>query len=251
MNFVSSSLMWLALGALTSRTEVSRKVSDAPTFEVPDNYVAYGTTALPSYGPASSQVRSSDGEVKEDLFWKTKDVVKSQPENIIYGPVHPEQEVYNNINQEEMEREKLYEIQVQEYRRRKKLEQLRMKNQKEAASEQVVVISDGKKDSSPFRSHPTLTQVEKTQLKSNQNELDKRLMKIESYKKYLAQHQQQSKDQLSQQNKQQEAYNRKDLNNHEAQPDVLVKKKGPIVTRRGGNVVRKIRKILKKPSSVH
>ena len=247
---MSSSLAWLALGALTSRTHISRQANDPPTYEVPADYTAYGTTAFPSYpSVASSKHRSTDGDSAEQSFLSKKDTSKSTPKNIVYVPNNSEQEMYNDVNRDELERERLYELQVQEYRRRKKLEQLRSQNQQEAASEQVEIIADRTNAEMPYRKHPTPTPEEQAQQKSNQDELDKRLMKIESYKSYLVQQQQKQASTSLPQNKLPVAtYNERILGKEEVQPNVLVKKKGPFVQTKGGNVVRRVRKILKKPS---
>ena len=248
MNFMTSSLGWLMLGALTSRTHISRQANDAPTFSTPENYVAYGTTALPSYGfPSSSKVRSSDGATSDNSFLAKKDSLDAAPKNVIYVPRNPDTEMYNDVNQEELERERLYEAQVQEYRRRKKLEQMRAQGQLASASENVQVTSDKGEDATPFRSHPTLTPEEMDQQNANQKELDKRLMKIESYKKYLEQQQHQSGYDLYR-NADKEL-DTQSLNERKSRPDILVKRKGPFVTTKGGNLIRKVRKIIKKPSS--
>lgn len=232
-------MAWLALGMLTSRTHISRNANEPSTFEIPDDYTAYGTTVLPSYGSASSsKVRSSDGTSPENSFMSKTDKSNPSPENIIYVS-EPEM---NSINQAEMERERLYELQVQEYRRRKKLEQLRSQQQETTASEQVEVISDRRDGKVPFRLHPTeVTLEEQAQKDANQKELDKRLLKIESYKKYLAQQRTEGKNVGS------PAY--APDNTKQVQPETLVKKRGPIITTKGGNVVRRVRKIIKKSSS--
>ena len=218
-------------------------------FEVPEDYTAYGTTALPTYAPASSgKVRSSDGDSSQNSFLSKKDSMKTSPENIIYVSPDSEQGM-NDVSQQELERERLYELQVQEYRRRKKLEQLISQKQQGAASEQVEVTSDRRNDKIPFRLHPTYTPEEQEQQKSNQAELDRRLMKIESYKKYLAQQDQKSAAHLSKNSEQMTVHNGASLDMKQVQPEILVKRKGPIITTKGGNVVRRVRKIIKKPSS--
>ena len=224
---------------LTSRTHISRNANEPSTFEIPDDYTAYGTTVLPSYGSASSsKVRSSDGVSAENSFMSKTDQPNSSPKNIIYVS-EPEM---NSINQAEIERERLYELQVQEYRRRKKLEQLRSQQQETTASEQVEVISDRRDGKIPFRLHPTaVTPEEQAQKEANQKELDKRLLKIESYKKYLA------KQRTEEQNVGTAAFTPD--NTKQVQPETLIKKRGPIVSSKGGNVVRRVRKIVKKSSS--
>ena len=218
-------------------------------YEVPEDYTAYGTTSLPTYSPApSSKVRSSDGDSTKNSFLSKKDSMKTSPKNIVYVAPDSEQGM-NDVSQDELERERLYELQVQEYRRRKKLEQLISQKQQGSASEQVEVMSDRRNDKIPFRLHPTLTQEEQEQQKSNQAELDRRLMKIESYKKYLSQQEQTSAAHLSKNSEQMTAHNEPTLDMKQVQPNILIKKKGPFITTKGGNVVRRVRKIIKKPSS--
>ena len=230
----------MALGMLTSRTHISRDADEPSTFEIPEDYTAYGTTVLPSYSSASSsKVRSSDGNSAENSFSSKTDKTNLSPQNIIYVN---EQEM-NGINQSQLERERLYELQVQEYRRRKKLEQLRSQQQETAASEQFEVSSEGRQDKAPFRLHPTsVTPEEQVQKEANQQELNKRLMKIESYKKFLAQQQQ-----LEDRNP--GIATKVSENSYQVQPESLIKKRGPIVTTKGGNVVRRVRKVIKKSSS--
>ena len=85
VNFASSSLAWMALGMLTSRTHISRDANEPSTFEIPEDYTAYGTTVLPSYSSASSsKVRSSDGDSPENSFSSKTDKTNLSPENIIY-----------------------------------------------------------------------------------------------------------------------------------------------------------------------
>ena len=217
-------------------------------YEVPEDYTAYGTTALPSYKSApSSKVRSSDGDSTKNSILSKKDSMKTSPPSVIY--VSPDSgQGMNDVSQEELERERLYELQVQEYRRRKKLEQLISQKQQGAASEQVEVMTDRSNGKIPFRLHPTLTPEEQEQQKTNQAELDRRLMKIESYKQYLAQQEQNPAAHLSKKSEQMTAHNEPILVMKQVQPDTLLKKKGPIITTKGGNVVRRVRKIIKKPS---
>ena len=232
-------MAWLALGMLTSRTHISRNANEPTTFEIPEDYTAYGTTVLPSYGSASSKVRSSDGTSPENSFSSKTDKTNPTSQNIIYVN---EQEM-NGINQGELERERLYELQVQEYRRRKKLEQLRLQQQDTSASEPLETVSDRRGDKTPFRLHPSpVTPEEQAQKEANQNELNKRLMKIESYKKYLAQQQHLAGEQNA-------GIVSNAPKDQQVQPEALVKRKGPIVSSKGGNVVRRVRKIIKKSSS--
>ena len=72
-------------------------------------------------------------------------------------------------------------------------------------------------------------------------------MKIESYKKYLEQQQHQSGYDLYR-NADKEL-DTQSLKERKSRPDILVKRKGPFVTSKGGNLIRKVRKIIKKPSS--
>jgi len=263
VNFFSSSIAWGLLGMLTSRTQVGRS-EKATTYTMPDDYLAYGTTPMPSNGYvlSSNKMRSSEGHSHEIGSMKTNQ------ENTIYmnrnsleghpvatesdasgysGTLNNGQKPMYNLNQEELDQ--MYEMKVQEYRRRKQLEQLRLQSHRGAESEQVQVISDRSDEltqKGPFRSHPEFTTEEKKQQKANQEELDRRLMKIDSYKKYLAQQQQQSMGKLTDPIALSENKNVQSFNKNEVKPDSLVKRKGPFVKNRGGKV-RKLRKIKKSP----
>ena len=233
---------------------------------MPDDFLAYGTTPMPSNGYvlSSNKMRSSEGNSHDIGSMKTNQ------ENIIYmnrnslegnptatqsdvsgysGTLNNGQKPMYNLSQEEMDR--MYEMKVQEYRRRKELEQLRLQNHQGAESQQVEVISDRSGEltqKGPFRSHPEFTPEEKKQQMANQEELDRRLMKIDSYKKYLAQQQQQSMGKLTEPIALSENKNAQSFNKNEVKPDALVKRKGPFVKNRGG-MVRKLRKIKKSPPS--
>ena len=228
VNYVSSSLAWLLLSMLTSQTEIAGRDVDGSAYHAPTP--SYQSPAT-SYSLANEHFAASEAnEVKAAL---TSSNSREQQNQLMADSVSAELEAAAKLDQQE----RLYELQVQEYRRRKKAEAIKRKKMmmEAAASEQKAakfvpsVAFEGGEEAAP------------------PSQLNKRLSKVETYQKYLKK--QQLQQQLAQQQQQQLAQQQPLLqrrasdNIEEPQPslmtDVHVKSKG------SGGPMRRLRKIKK------
>ena len=208
VNFAASSIAWLAISMLTSRTTLGRDVGSG--------YHSPTSSSSSSYD--SSATLRSEGVFDPD--YAANELSNSSPNS--------RQNMGDSLSSEmakKLEQERLYEIQVQEYRRRKKMEAMKMKKAAMMAASEADAVAVRRDFMPSFKTSEDGPMVEEGPEKMKQRTMD-----VEKYQKYM------------QMKKAAENQLRKRVGTEEMDAEKVV------IKSKGAPAVRRIRKI-KKPSS--
>ena len=199
VNFISTSVAWVALGALTSRTQISRDVHGGSYSSSPEETLpSYSVPSLRSNGDNSGPFRSV--------------------------PIASSSNSRGNLEDEKEERERLYEFQVQEYRKQKEMEAMRQ--------QQKAMLRHGDQNTIRPSLKPQMKTMDDGLIVDENDELQRRLIEMENHKKIM-----QMKSGMKALKETQENYLRKRVG--ESAEQVYVKSKGSPVKRK-----RKIKKVI-------